>query len=174
MADAEVAVVDVREENETGKTDKKKKEPVEKEPTASLSELYQYASGLELFGILIAFICAAGSGVCQPMMLLAFQSMFNNLGSAEVSAGLTLSMDVMMETFLIMIYVGGGMFAGRWISVTLIEYITASQMQKYKREYLRAILRQDVAWYDTSNPEELSTVFAEAMVKVQKGLKAIC
>ena len=45
-------------------------------------------------------------------------------------------------------------------------------MQKYKREYLRAILRQDVAWYDTSNPEELSTVFAEAMVKVQKGLKA--
>ena len=44
MADAEVAVVDVREENETGKTDKKKKEPVEKEPTASLSELYQYAS----------------------------------------------------------------------------------------------------------------------------------
>ena len=34
------------------------------------------------------------------------------------------------------------------------------------------MLRQDVGWYDTSNPEELATKFSEAMVKVQKGLSS--
>ena len=37
---------------------------------------------------------------------------------------------------------------------------------------MKSILRQDVGWYDTSNPEELATKFAEAMVKVQKGLSS--
>ena len=41
------------------------------------------------------------------------------------------------------------------------------------RAYLKAILRQDVGWYDTSNPEQLSTTFAECMGTMQKGFKSI-
>ena len=56
--------------------EKKKKEPVEKEPTASLSELYQYASVLSFWHP----DCLSSCSCRLPAHdLLAFQSMFNNL-----------------------------------------------------------------------------------------------
>merc|ERR1719502_381482 len=78
----------------------------------------------------------------------------------------------MIELMLIMISLGFGMAALMFVGISLVQYVTAAQMRKYKIAYLKAVLRQDVGWYDISNPEELSTVFAEAMGKIQKGLKA--
>ena len=48
-----------------------------------------------------------------------------------------------------------------------------SQKAAWKKAVIRAVLRQDVGWYDTSNPEQLSTTFAECMGTMQKGFKSI-
>ena len=64
------------------------------------------------------------------------------------------------------------MGTARVISIPCLEYVNSSLMRKYKQEYLKAVLRQDVSWYDISNPEELSTKFAEAIEVVRKGLKS--
>ena len=157
-----VEMSDAVENTDAKKDEKEEKEKKEDEPAVSFKELYQYATPLEMLMLLLAIICAIGSGVCQPMMLIAFTRMFDSLGSGSIVAGLVIPMDTLLEVLLIMVYIGAGMWVGRWISVACIEYITASQMERYKRAYLRAILRQDVGWYDTSNPEELSTIFAEA------------
>lgn len=106
------------------------------------------------------------------MMLVAFYNLFGQLGVTSLLEGALISDSQMMTMFLQMIYVGIGIFVGRLISVPCIEYVCSSMMLKYKHAYLKAVLRQDVGWYDVSHPEELSTKFAEAMVKVQKGLKA--
>ena len=150
----------------------KAKAKLPKVPMASISELYQFTSGREKTMLIVAFVCALGAGVAQPMMLIAFNSLFTQLGSSEIVGGAMVSEDKTRDLLLILSYIGAALFVCDFISISSVNYVAASMMNKYKQAYLKAVLRQDVGWYDTSNPEELSTQFAEAMVKVQKGLKA--
>ncbi|CAK0894350.1 unnamed protein product [Prorocentrum cordatum] len=105
-------------------------------------------------------------------MLVAFSALFKQL-SASDSGGVQVPDDVMFEMLYIMIVLGLASFLGMWISNWGIDTVTSQQVLQYKSAYLKAVLRQDVGWYDTSHPEELATRFAESMVKVQKGFKSL-
>lgn len=82
---------------------------------------------------------------------------------------------------------------GRALSYTIGEYTCQAQVARYKRAFLKAVLRQDVAWcggarredapalalatpsrrevrYESARPEELSARIADGMAKVEKGL----
>ena len=52
----------------------------------------------------------------------------------------------------------------------MAETIQKTQMARYRFSYMKAIIRQDIGWYDVSNPQELSTQFGEAMSTIEKGL----
>lgn len=41
---------------------------------------------------------------------------------------------------------------------------------RYRVNYMKAIIRQDIAWFDVSNPQELSTQFGDSMSTIEKGL----
>ena len=154
-------------EEPTGK--KGKPPPV---PTASLREMCRYASTYELILMVVGFVAALGGGIAQPMMLFAFLGLLDSLGSGSVLSGALVSNDQMMTVLTTMLWVAFGMGTARVISIPCLEYVNSSLMRKYKQEYLKAVLRQDVSWYDISNPEELSTKFAEAIEVVRKGLKS--
>ena len=80
---------------------------------------------------------------------------------------------------------------GRALSYTIGEYTCQAQVARYKRAFLKAVLRQDVAWcggarredapalalatpsrrevrYESARPEELSARIADGMAKVEK------
>ena len=116
---------------------------------------------------------AVGVGAAQPAMLLAFRSLFSQLGSTSVVSGALISNERMNDLLFILGGIGCFLFVADFIAVSGVTYITASTMVQYKRAYLKAVLRQDVGWYDVSHPEELTTQFAGAMVKVQKGFKSL-
>ena len=56
--------------------DSKSKE--EKPPSASFRELYQYTSWGELALLAVGFTAALGGGIAQPMMLIAFSTLFKS------------------------------------------------------------------------------------------------
>jgi hypothetical protein len=68
------------------------------------------------------------------------------------------SMDKMLLTF---VWIGIGMGCGKLIYITCVNYVCSSQVLAYKRAFLKAVLRQEVAWYDTSSPEEITTKFEQ-------------
>ena len=166
--EVEPAVVEVDSPAGVGK---KKKDPPE--PTATLTEFYQFLSASEAGVLFIGCIGAIGMGLGNPFMLIAFQQLFGTMGDMMIVRGVAIPFDKMVQLLMTMVYLGIGVGAGALISITAVEYTTASQMLKYKKAYLKAVLRQDVGWYDVSNPEELSTQFAESMVKMKKGFKSI-
>ena len=61
-------------------------------------------------------------------------------------------------------------FLGYWA----VETSCARQMAVWKKAYITSILRQDVDWYDTNKPEELSARMGESMVLLGKGLGRFC
>jgi len=165
-------VVGEAEGTDLGAAKAGKKEKTPEEPRASIKQFYQHASCNEMLLLFVAMICATGTGVAQPMMLVSFSILFEQLGVSGALYGTIIPQDKMLDVLMVMIYIGVAMFVGQFIAIAIVNTFTASQMVKYKQAYLKGVLRQDVGWYDTSNPEELSTQFAEAMVKMQKGFKA--
>eukprot|EP00930_Biecheleria_cincta_P036948 TRINITY_DN25328_c0_g1_i1.p1 TRINITY_DN25328_c0_g1~~TRINITY_DN25328_c0_g1_i1.p1 ORF type:complete len:1416 (+),score=259.33 TRINITY_DN25328_c0_g1_i1:58-4248(+) len=149
---------------------KGKKPPTE--PSASFAEFFQYLSRSERLLVAVSFITSAIAGAAQPGMLIAFTALFDQLGASS-QTNVIIPDSTMLEILYQMIVIGAMIGIGQWISVWGIDTVTAQQMLRYKAAYLKAVLRQDVSWYDTSHPEELSTRFAEAMVKVQKGFKSL-
>ena len=86
---------------------------------------------------------------------------------------------------------GAALLVGRALSYTIGEYTCQAQVARYKRAFLKAVLRQDVAWcggarredapalalatpsrrevrYESARPEELSARIADGMAKVEK------
>jgi ABC-type multidrug transport system fused ATPase/permease subunit len=78
----------------------------------------------------------------------------------------------MTQMLLTFVWIGLGLGSAKFIYISCVEYVCSSQVLKYKIAFLKAVLRQDVAWYDSSSPEELTTRFEMSMHKVQKGLSA--
>ena len=105
------------------------------------------------------------------MMLLAFKDMFKSLGSSVSIGGALFPSSLITRVLATMMVLASVLGVSDFIAAGLTEYVVASIMSGYKQAYLKAVLRQDVGWYDVSNPEELSVQFSDATVKVQKGLK---
>ena len=150
MASAEVTPVEAEEVE-------KKKEKPPPEPAVSLAELLQYATITELFMLAIGSVAMVGVGLGTPLMLLPLREIFGLLGASAIIPGAKIPMEAMLRVLLTLVFIGVGIFVFHLIGIICIELAAASQMLKYKREYLKAVLRQDVGWYDVSNPEELST-----------------
>ena len=107
----------------------------------------------------------------MQMILIAFSDTIDQIGTTETLLGESVTSRI-NDTLKILAYVGAGLFFGRLIYFSLVDYVCQCQLLKYKRAYLKAVLRQDVSWYDASKPEEISVAFTSAMTKVQKGLAA--
>ena len=56
------------------------------------------------------------------------------------------------------------------VGTLLIELSKNRQVAKWKKGYIKGILRQDVGWYDVNKPQELSTRMGEALVQIEAGL----
>ena len=166
------AAVDIAPTSTTDDTGKKKEAKPPPEPAVPFRALYRYCTSTEVGMLIFAALASFGAGFGNPAMLIAFTWLFDGLGAATILPGADIGMDLGFQLLYLMLGIGVFMGIFHFLSISCVEYVVASQMRKYKVAYLKAVLRQDVGWYDVSNPEELSTVFAEAVGKVQKGLKA--
>ena len=56
------------------------------------------------------------------------------------------------------------------VGTSCIEWSKNRQVAKWKKGYIKGILRQDVGWYDVNKPQELSTRMGESLVHIESGL----
>ena len=138
---------------------------------ASLGELYQFLSVPQKLLLSLCACFGLGAGTAMPLMMLTFKSMFETLGAATAFDGASLNADKIRFVVWFMLGVVGPIYGGCTVLYFMpVEYLGHATLFHYKSNYLKAVLRQDVGWYDTSNPEELASKFAAAMVKLQKGV----
>lgn len=145
-------VVGEAEGTDLGAAKAGKKEKTPEEPRASIKQFYQHASCNEMLLLFVAMICATGTGVAQPMMLVSFSILFEQLGVSGALYGTIIPQDKMLDVLMVMIYIGVAMFVGQFIAIAIVNTFTASQMVKYKQAYLKGVLRQDVRAPTHSNP----------------------
>eukprot|EP00962_Isochrysis_galbana_P054222 scaffold25750_cov146-Isochrysis_galbana.AAC.1 len=137
------------------------------EPAVPLRTLYSFASSGDVLLLLTASLFALASGLCLPATLYFFAGTMDSVGNAMAggfdSAALLSQSVRMVQVGLV--YIGcTAAYAG------LADVSKTRQMAEYKKRYVRAILRQDVGWYDMSRPHELASRFGEAMLAIEEGV----
>ena len=162
--------------------EKENKEEMEKEEkkkdfkteTVGLIELFKFADKLDVFLIIVGIISAIACGSIFSVMFIMFGDVTDVLAQYNAAEGPGSGNDAFLEgmnRFARNIsYVGFGILITHYIFVAAFNYSAERQVKKIRKEFLAAVLRQDISWFDTNTTSDFASRMTEDLNKVQDGM----
>ncbi|KAH7383906.1 leptomycin B resistance protein pmd1 [Pyrenochaeta sp. MPI-SDFR-AT-0127] len=152
------------------------KEIIERQVTAptltvGYFSLFRYASRKDTAIMVLATIASIAAGAVMPLMTLVYGNFAGSFTSFSVDAVAIQHFKDQINTFtLYFVYLGIGSFVTSYISIVGFSY-TGERITKQIRElYLRAIFRQNIAFFDFLGSGEITTRISSDMNLVQDGI----
>lgn len=150
---------------------KRRKDKKAKAEKVSLFSLLRYSTTKErclmIFGLINAFV--SGLGLPAWLVLLAKSlDKFSNLANL-INAGADLGgvlQDELNNLVIAFIWVGAIALVTSALYVSIWTYTGEQQALRIKEKYVRSALKQDAAWFDANNREEMPTLIATSMVHI--------
>ncbi|PFH54100.1 hypothetical protein AMATHDRAFT_186925 [Amanita thiersii Skay4041] len=152
----------------------------------SLAALFRFSTKFELFIDFIGLICAAAAGAAQPLMTLLFGNLTQDFvvfgtalknvangvpGAAEqvpIAAAAFKRSAAKDASYLV--YIGVGMFVCTYTYMYIWVHTGEVNSKRIREKYLRAVLRQDIAYFDKVGPGEVATRIQTDTHLVQQGI----
>ncbi|KAJ3189969.1 Multidrug resistance protein 1 [Gaertneriomyces sp. JEL0708] len=175
------AVVDIKAEQYVHEPDddsvdesekSKKKKNKETGPRVTFMQLFRHADKRDVFLMVLGTVCAIAHGVAMPLMTVIFSSILaafidyepNNPVRAEAlrQSALDTVMWFCILAIACAITAYGQMSLWMWSG--------ENQVKRMRELYFRAIVRQDVAWFDKTSTGELTTRITNDMNTIQSGI----
>ena len=136
--------------------------------------LYKAADRTDIALLVIGIIAAIGSGVPLPLIGILFGQLIDGFNSAgcggsgrPTNTGAFLSsVDDKVEKIAIIAAVN---FFLIWTYTTCWSNLGERLVRKMRQRYLRAVLRQDMAFFDTLKPGEVGTRLSADLLTIQNG-----
>ncbi|KAI0643098.1 P-loop containing nucleoside triphosphate hydrolase protein [Trametes meyenii] len=164
----------------------------------SFFELFRFSTRTEIVMDILGLVAAAGSGAAQPLMSLLFGRLtqdFVNFGmtvarsqdSTDPSAASAAKAAIpeaaaafkhsaaLNASYLV--YIGIGMFVCTYTYMVIWVYTGEVNAKRIRERYLKAILRQDIAFFDNVGAGEVATRIQTDTHLVQQGISekvALC
>ncbi|KIL62960.1 hypothetical protein M378DRAFT_80370 [Amanita muscaria Koide BX008] len=172
------------EEKTEAKKDEAKTEPLV--PPVSILALFRFSTKFEVFLDFIGLICAVAAGAAQPLMTLLFSNLtqdFINFGTILVEAqygfpGAEQRIPAAADAFrndagqnaLYLVYLGIGTFVCTYGYMWTWVYTGEANAKRIREKYLKAILRQEIAYIDKVGAGEVATRIQGDTHMVQQGI----
>ena len=135
--------------------------------SASFGQLFRYATTFDVVCMVLGFIGSGVVGAAQPGMMILFGDLMDVIGLETAGA----AMEEMFNVIAIkMVCLGAITFVAAWIGDAGFKVSGLRQSAMWRKTYLSAILRQDIGWFDTNNPGELSSKIAESTQLIEEGI----
>ena len=127
--------------------------PVKDPPPKQVSyfELYKFSTPAEKLLIALGVVMACASGVMQPLSIVIFGDIID---AFSPTADL---MSAIRTSAIQMTVLGCISFVCATLQVLLLVYTGNRQATRIRYLYFRAIVRQEMAWYDSGATGELTT-----------------
>ncbi|KAI3520810.1 hypothetical protein L1887_10262 [Cichorium endivia] len=132
----------------------------------SVRSIFTHADGVDMFLMTFGFLGAVGDGISMPTILLVTSTIMNNIGDSS-SLPVGVFTDKINQNAVYLCY----MATGIWVVCFLEGYCwtrTAErQASRLRSDYLKAVLRQDVAYFDlngTSTAEIITSISSDSLV----------
>ncbi|KAF8158859.1 P-loop containing nucleoside triphosphate hydrolase protein [Mycena galopus ATCC 62051] len=159
-------------------------------PPISFLQLFRFSTKFELTIDAIGLVAAAAAGAAQPLMTILFgklvnqfvnfQALIADLGSgvpstvAQAEAGLPAAaadfrhQASKLATYLVII--GCGMFVCTYTYMFVFVWTAEVNAKRIRERYLKAVLRQDIAFFDKVGAGEVATRIQTDTHLVQQGI----
>ena len=128
----------------------------------SLRDLYYFATPGDAALIAISALLFLSVGAANGMMQLIMANAMTIDPEGSIK-------DAGRRAFVIMGCIMGSGVAGAFTIGSCCALLTRHRMMaKWKVNYLKSVLRQDIGWFDVNKPNELAGRMGEAMVNIEK------
>ncbi|CEP15949.1 hypothetical protein [Parasitella parasitica] len=144
------------------------KEKTKKKENVSMLELFRFATPVERLLILIATICSAISGALLPVSIIIYGAFISSVSTSLTDYSKLLSLTY--PVIYIMAFMGTGILVASYVSNCLWIITGESQTRRIRTQYLHAVLRQDMSWFDTTSEGSLNTRLASDTQIIQDGI----
>ena len=143
-------------------------EKVDEGRSATFAELFSTAEVYDYFLMFFGVLGGFGTGLSLPFFNVIFGKMLDQLNNKPDSfeSGI-------QKIALIFVWVALGNVLTGLLQVYCWSTAGERISQKLREKYVRAILSQEVGWFDTCGAGELATKVAELSGKVQGALSCI-
>lgn len=140
--------------------------------------LFRYATPTERLLNLVGIICGAASGTAQPLMTILFGNLANKfLASSNPNLTQQQKLDyfnsaarLVSEDAIYLVIIGVCSFVVIYVYMAIFVYTGEVITQRIRKEYLRAVLRQDIAYFDTLGAGEITTRIQSDIQLIQDGI----
>ncbi|CAD8160850.1 unnamed protein product [Paramecium pentaurelia] len=130
-------------------------------------ELYRYATQSDKLLISIGILASIGNGVIMPMFSVIFGDMTDAFSGEDPDKMISAAGQCAIW-FLVL---AGCAWLLSFLSFTTFMISGERQSIRMRKEYFSAILRQEVGWFDSINPNELNTKVADETFAVEDAIK---
>mgnify|MGYP000918927731 FL=1 len=137
-----------------------------KKKIISFFSLFRYATALDWFLMTLGSVSALAHGASLPLFCIIIGNITNAL-AAEMNDEII--SHVKMD-FLLLVYLGIASLAAAWTANGCWMVAGDRQAIKFRKEYFRALLRQEMGWFDTIIPSEFSSKVANECFLIQNGI----
>ncbi|CAH1437664.1 unnamed protein product [Lactuca virosa] len=134
--------------------------------SGSFRSIFMHADAADMFLMALGFLGAVGDGIVVPTTLYITSTIMNNIGDSPSFSPNVLTDEINMNAVYLCF-----MAIGKWIACFLEGYCCARtverQPSKLRSDYLKAVLRQEVAYFDlnvTSTAEIITSVSSDSLI----------
>ncbi|KAJ1020771.1 hypothetical protein NDA16_004162 [Ustilago loliicola] len=142
--------------------------------TSNYFSLYSVCDRTDILLLVVGIVAAIGSGVPLPLIGILFGQLIDGFNSAgcgtggqptDISAFLSSVNDKVSKIAII----AAVNFFLIWTYTTCWSNLGERLVRKMRQRYLRAVLRQDMAFFDTLKPGEVGTRLSADLLTIQNG-----
>ncbi|XP_012942089.1 ATP-dependent translocase ABCB1 [Aplysia californica] len=150
-------------------------EKSEVDRTVGPLELFKFATPLAKLLMFIGTIGALMLGVAPPYNISLFGDVIDVflLNSLQNKTNSTTT-DGLKEEVIPIIYqfigIAFGAFLGGFLAVSCWQWAAEIQVSEMRKTFFRAVMRQDMSWFDVNESGEISSRFSEDMSKISEGI----
>ncbi|GAA5842598.1 hypothetical protein JCM9279_003631 [Rhodotorula babjevae] len=155
-----------------------------KRPPSKFSELFRYTTKFELAMNFIGIICAIAAGVAQPAMTILFGNLttaFTDYGGLTMVNAQNATPERIAEArrvlfrevnkdVLILVYIGIATFVATWVYMFTWIYSGETTTRRIRERYLRAVMRQNIAYFDRVGAGAITTRIETDTHLIQEGI----
>jgi ATP-binding cassette subfamily B (MDR/TAP) protein 1 len=120
------------------------------EQAAGYFELFRFASTFDFVLMFVGVLCAAFNGAAMPVYTILLGDLFDALALSSNVFDSTVPYAIKLAGLGVLALITSTAAHSFWA------YTSKKQVSIMRREYLRSVLNQDITWWDTQSPGELT------------------
>lgn len=133
--------------------------------------LFKYAQPLEFFGLAIACLCAIVEGVAMPMYTIVVGAITNNFSDFVTGDSMTQDFSkTVNHNALYFVYIGIAILGSSFVEAFLFVSIGQRISSRYRKKYLKATMRQNIAYFDKLGPGTVATRITNDTTSIQEAI----